>query len=99
MVTKKRGKKVVSKKAPVKHKIIEESINQFRTLDKRIRFIVKNLIVFLILTVLSYALYWVFEGVYKNFFGFAYVVLGIISIALLLVLLILFLLKLLKKRK
>jgi hypothetical protein len=99
MVAKNRGKKIIKKKFSVRHKIAEESINQFRTLDKRIRFVVKNLIVFLILTVLSYVLYWTFEGVYKNFFGSAYVILGIIAIALLLALLVLFLLKLLKKRR
>jgi polyferredoxin len=99
MAKKERGKRVTKKRPSVKQKVKEESINQSRTLDKRIRFVVKNLIVFLILTVISYVLYWTVEGVYKNFFGSVYVILGIIAIALLLALLILFLLKLIKKRR
>jgi hypothetical protein len=99
MVKKKRGKKVIKKKTSLKPRVVEESINQFKTLDKRIKFVVKNLIVFLILTVISYVLYWTVDGVYKNFFGSVYVILGIIAIALLLALLILFLLKLIKKRR
>lgn len=100
MVRKKRGKKTVRKKAPLKNKISESSAYGVRAIDRKIKFILKNLIVFVLLTLLSYILYLLFDdGIYHTFFSFLYSILGVIAIALLLVLLILVFYNLLRKKR
>ena len=98
MASKKRGKRIARKKVPVKNKKDLHPINRVRATGRKIRLVVRNLVVFILLSIISYILYLVSEkDTYINFFGFAYVILGVVALALFIVLLILVLLKAMKR--
>lgn len=70
----------------------------FNVTGRKIWLVAKNLIIFIILTAISYILSRVSEGeVYQNFFDLLWIILGFVSLAFFIVLLILLFLKLMKK--
>ena len=90
---KKRGKKKakrVSKKSSGK--------NMVRASMRKFKLVLRNLILFSVMSLISYVLYLSLgEGFLKNFFSLFAIVLAFISVAFLMVLLILSIMKVMKK--
>ena len=95
-------KKVVRKKAPVKKSSVKQvqkpEIRQVRATPSRLKLVLRNLILFVILSIISYILYIVSKGVvYETFFYFLTMILGFVSLAFLISFLVLIFLKLLRR--
>jgi len=100
----KKTKKVVRKKAPIKSQSFKKVrakskvvSRQARPANRKFRLVVRNLILFVILSILSYVLYTVSSSTLVDVFYFLGIIFGVISIALFIVLLALLFLKLAKK--
>ena len=105
MVKKKRIKKVVKKK-PVKKiikkskvkRVVNESKKLVRYTKKKINLVLKNLILFVAISLLSFALYSVSNNaIFKNLFLLLVIVSGFVAVAFLIVFLIFLFLKVMKK--
>ena len=100
---KKVSKRVVRKKAPVRRKIAGKKVankpkRMVRASKRKITLVLKNLILFIVLGLISFLLYSVSEKEsLQNFFGILAIVLGFIALAFLLVLLILLFMRAFKK--
>jgi len=87
--TKKVSKKVKAKKAPVKKKAVKRPIKGVPPIKKRVRIVVKNLILFAILFVLSVALGMVNTSeIWDQLFWILAILTGFIAAAFLIILLI-----------
>ena len=103
-VAKKKTTKKVSKKNPVK-KVATKKVNSskpaiksIRATPSRIRLVLKNLILFVILSIISYVLYAVSNNeVFSQFFAILTMVLSFISLAFLISLLVFLVLKSMRK--
>ena len=96
MVTKKRGKRT-SKKTKIVRKKNVKSV-RVRSSKKKIKLVLKNLILFAILTLVSFLLY-IFSNneLFRSLFQLLAMILGFVGLAFLIVLLALWILKLMKK--
>lgn len=93
-------KKKVSKKkvARSKPKSVSKKISKSKpigkvSVDKKLKFSVRRLLFFVIVTLLAYVLYLVSSDVYAEAFQLAIIIFGAISIAFLIIVLVLFFLK------
>jgi hypothetical protein len=90
-------KKTVKKKAaPVKKKVVKKQVQskRIRATPRKFKIVVKNLILFLILSLLSFVLYAASNNVlYRDFFYLLFWILGLIFIAFFISLLVLVFLK------
>jgi Na+/proline symporter len=99
-MVKKRVKKPAVKKArrPVKRKDPSLEIKRVRATPSRIKLVLRNLILFVILSLISYLLYIVFDNViYETFFYFLTMILGFIALAFLISLVVFLVLRALRK--
>ena len=102
---KKTTKKVVKRKVSMKkapQKVVKQTsksvIRQIRATPSRLRLVLRNLILFITLTLISYILYSVAGNiVYQTFFYFLSMILGFVSLAFLISLLVLVFLRLLRR--
>ena len=95
MVKKKRAKKSTSKSKKVKGKSKQVGV---RSTKRKINLVLKNLILFTVLTVASLLLYFVSNNCFFiNLFKLLAMVLGFVGVAFLIVLLALLILKFMKK--
>jgi polyferredoxin len=86
------------KKKKVNKKGKKTSSKMVRASKKKINLVVKNLILFAVLTITSFILhYFLGEGVIKDLLYFSSMILGFIAIAFLITFLILYIMKLSKK--
>ncbi len=95
MITKKRAKKSISKSKKVKKKVKQVRV---RSTKKKIDLVFKNLMLFAILTLVSFLLYkFANQSLFRNLFLLLVIVLGFVGVAFLIVLLALLILKFMKK--
>lgn len=90
-------KRVVKRKSPVKAK---PYVKLQQKISSKFKFgvVFRNLILFVLLSLISYVLYLVSENeVFKDIFYFLWIIFGFIAIAFLLALLVLFFLKLVRR--
>ena len=98
----KKTKRVVRKKSPVKSKSVKKTKARVvpkrkKSANRKFNLVVRNLILFVILSFLSYALYNVSGSDFVDVFYFLGIIFGVISIALFIALLALLFLRLAKK--
>ncbi len=100
---KKAVKKTTKKKSPVTKKVVKKSTskNQFqrvRATKTKIRMVVKNLLMFLVLSLISYLIFLVSNNeILNSFFFILSWILGFISLAFIISLLVLILLRAMRK--
>ena len=96
MVTKKRGRKTSKKTKTVRKKNVKSV--RVRSSKKKIKLVLKNLILFAILTLVCFLLY-IFSNneLFRSLFQLLAMILGFVGLAFLIVLLALWILKLMKK--
>lgn len=97
---KKAAKKVVRRKSPVKRKTVRKNAlpKKVRATKRKIGLVLKNLILFVILALISFLLYSVSgKEVYQDFFYLLALILGFIALAFLIVLLILLFMRAFRK--
>ena len=95
MVKKKRAKKSTSKSKKGKKKVKQVRV---RSTKRKINLVLKNLILFVILTVASLLLYFVSnKELFRSLFQLLAMILGFVGVAFLIVLLALLILKFMKK--
>ncbi len=96
MVTKKRVKKTTNKSKKVRKKRVEQV--RVRSTKRKINLVLKNLVLFAVLTLASFILYSLSNQVlFRSLFGLLAMILGFVGIAFLIVLLALLILKFMKK--
>jgi hypothetical protein len=96
MVKKKRGKKTVKKSKKISKKNIK--LPRVRSTKRKINLVLKNLILFAILTLVSLILYFLSNDIlFRSLFQLLAIVLGFVGLAFLIVLLALLILKIMKK--
>lgn len=99
---KKTSKKKIVKKAPKKSvkKVARKPMKsrQVRATPRRVKFTLRNLILFIILALISYLLYVVSNNaIYETFFYFLAMILGFIALAFLISLLVFLVLRMMRK--
>ena len=96
MVTKKRGRKTSKKTKSVRKKNVKPV--RVRSSKKKIKLVLKNLILFAILTLVCFLLY-IFSNneLFRSLFQLLAMILGFVGVAFLIVLLALLILKVMKK--
>ncbi len=96
MVKKKRGKKTAKKSKKISKKNIKRP--RVRATKRKINLVLKNLVLFAILTLVSSILYLLSnDTLFRSLFQLLAIVLGFVGIAFLIVLLALLILKIMKK--
>ncbi|MCK4647404.1 hypothetical protein KAT24_00560 [Candidatus Pacearchaeota archaeon] len=96
MVTKKRGRKISKKVKKISKKNVKEGL--VRSTKRKMKLVLKNLILFTILTLASFLLYTFSNNeLFRSLFGLLAMILGFVGLAFLIVFLALWILKLMKK--
>lgn len=96
MVTKKRGRKISNKTKKLRKKNVKSV--RVRSSKRKIKLTLKNLILFAILTLISFLFYRFSNNVlFRSLFGLLAMILGFVGLAFLIVFLALWILKLMKK--
>ncbi len=89
-------KRAVRRKSPVKAKSLISS-QKVKFSKVKLGLVLRNLVLFVLLFLISYILYLVSEGAFVNIFNFLWIIFGFISVAFFLALLVLLFMKLIKR--
>lgn len=99
MVRKKRVNRVVKKKQRIK-KTVNKTKNLVRSNKMKIKLVLTNLVLFIVLSLLSFVLYsvrWISDEMVLNLFFILAIIFGFVSVAFLIVLLIFLFLRVMRK--
>ena len=89
-------KKTVTKVS--KKKTVGKSMRMVRASKRKINLVLKNLILFVVMSLISFGLYNILNNeIFKNLFSLLAMIFGFISVAFLIVLLVFLILKLMRK--